>query len=136
MKYNGIIQRKLAFLDMQLIRIQENLGNIGFDEFTNNWVLRSMAERALQVAVEIVIDVSERILAIEGAGPAASSTETIDKLVALKILDSTEPFKTMVRFRNLVVHHYEEIDPVILYDIAKNKLADFRLFMKQISKNN
>lgn len=117
-----------------MIKIQENFNNISFQEFKNSWLLRSSAERALQVAVKIVIDISERILALEKCGPVSSASEAIEKLVSLKILDSAEPFKTMLRFRNLVVHHYKEIDPTILYDIVKNKLGDFRLFIKQISE--
>lgn len=38
----------------------------------------------------------------------------------------------IVRFRNLIVHQYEEIDPAILFDLAKNRLGDFRRFRDEI----
>jgi len=85
--------------------------------------------------VEIVIDVAERIIALNNAGPVSSSAEAIEKLVELKILKSTEPYKIMIKFRNLVVHRYEEIEPEILYNIAKNKLDDFRLFRNEIDNS-
>ena len=40
----------------------------------------------------------------------------------------------MVRFRNLIVHQYEEVDPEIVFDIAKNKLESFRQFRDEIDQ--
>ncbi len=99
-----------------------------------------MAERALQVCAEIVIDIAERIIAIKGAGPVATSVEAVRKLVELQIIESEDPYKRIIRFRNLIVHHnfivhhYGEIDPEILYDIVKNHLDDFRRFRDEIDR--
>ena len=93
-----------------------------------------MAERVLQVMVEIVVDIAERIIALENAGPTATSAEAIDRLVELNVLKSTKPYSDMVKFRNLIVHQYEEIDPAIIYDIIKNKLDNFRQFRNEIDK--
>ena len=132
MKYNGVIQRKFALLDKQLVELQNHTKNVDFDRFKNNWAMRSMSERALQVMVEIVIDVAERIIALENAGPTATAVEAIGRLVELNVLKSTQPYNDMVRFRNLIVHQYEEIDPAIIYDIIKNKLDNFRQFRNEI----
>ncbi len=134
MKYNGVIQRKFALLDKQFVRLKSHTKDIDFDTFANDWVMRSMAERALQVMVEIVIDIAERIIAIENAGPTATSAEAIDRLVDLNILKSPKPYRDMVKFRNLIVHQYEEIDPAIMYDIIKNKLDNFRQFRDEIDR--
>lgn len=134
MKYNGVIQRKFALLDKQLLQLKNHTKDIDFDSFKNDWAMRSMTERALQVMVEIVIDVAERIIAIENAGPIASAAEAIDTLVKLNVLKSTQPYCDMVKFRNLIVHQYEEIDPAIIYDILKNKLENFRQFRNEIDK--
>lgn len=136
MRYNGVIQRKLALLDSQVEKLREHLGNVPYKEFEESWVLRSMAERALQVAVEIMIDVAERIIAIENAGPAATSSEAIEKLATLGVLDSDKPFKDMVRFRNLIVHQYEVVDSAILFELATKRLDDFRAFVHAIDKAN
>ncbi len=134
MKYNGVIQRKFALLDKQLVQLQNHTKNVDFDGFKNDWAMRSMSERALQVMVEIVIDVAERIIALENAGPTATAVEAIDRLVELSVLKSAQPYDDMVRFRNLIVHQYEEIDPAIIYDIIKNKLDNFRQFRNEIDK--
>ncbi len=132
MRYNGVIQRKLALLNTQVLKLEESLKNISFSEFEESWILRSMAERALQVAAEIIIDIAERILALEKSGPAATAAEAIESLVSLGALKSSQPYVDITRFRNLIVHQYEEIDPVILFDLSKNRLGDFRKFRDEI----
>ncbi len=132
MKYNGVVQRKFALLDNQVSQLEESLRNVSFGEFEESWVLRSAAERALQVSAEIMIDVAERIIALEKSGPAATASEAMESLVRLSVLESAQPYVDIVRFRNLIVHQYEEIDPAILFDLAKNRLGDFRRFRDEI----
>ncbi len=132
MKYNGVIHKKFALLDKNLVRLQNRFEKVDFDEFKSDWELRCACERVLQVMVEIVIDVAERIIALNNAGPVSTSGEAIEKLVELGVIKSAEPYKTMVKFRNIVVHQYEEVEPEILYNIAKNKLNDFKSFRDEI----
>jgi uncharacterized protein YutE (UPF0331/DUF86 family) len=132
MRYNGVIQRKLSLLDTQVLKLEESLKDISLGEFEESWILRSMAERALQVAAEILIDIAERILALEKAGPAATAAEAMESLVRLGVLKSAQPYIDITRFRNLIVHQYEEIDPAILFDLSKKRLSDFRKFRDEI----
>ncbi len=132
MKYNGVIQRKFALLDKHLLMLGQHLEGVEFLVFKDDYALRCMAERALQVMVEIVIDIAERIIATENAGPVASAAEAIDRLVDLKVLKSSQPYVDMVRFRNLIVHQYEEVDPEIIFNIATKKLENFRQFRNEI----
>ena len=134
MKHNGVIQRKFALLDKYLLQLQSSLKDVDFETFRDDWVQQRMTERALQVMVEIVIDIAERIIAVQNAGPAASATEAIEKLVELGVLKSAKPYINMVRFRNLIVHQYEEINPEILYNLARNQLEDFRQFRNEIDR--
>lgn len=132
MRYNGVVQRKLALLDNQVLKLEDSLKTVSLAEFEESWILRSMAERALQVAAEILIDIAERILALEKAGPAATAAEAMESLVRLGVLTSAQPYINITRFRNLIVHQYEEIDPVVLFDLAKKRLDDFRKFRDEI----
>ena len=99
------------------------------------WEHRSIAERGLQVAVEICLDIAERIIALKEAGPVAGAGEAIEKLATLGILETAEPYKSMVRFRNLIVHEYEQIDPEILYRLVTQNLMDFRKFRNELDKS-
>lgn len=134
MKYNGVIQRKLALLDNQVQKIRQHTRDISFSDFENDWVLRSMAERAIQVCAEIMIDIAERIIAIENSGPAASAVEAIEKLHILGVVSAVEPYRSMVRMRNLIVHEYEQVDPGILYSAITERLDDFAMFRNEIDR--
>jgi len=134
MKYNGVIQRKLALLDNQVQKIRQHTRDISFSDFENDWVLRSMAERAIQVCAEIMIDIAERIIAIENGGPAASAVEAIEKLYMLSVLSAVEPYRSMVRMRNLIVHEYEQVYPGILYSAITERLDDFAMFRNEIDR--
>ncbi len=129
---NGVLQRKLALLSDQLLKLKSHLREVTREEFRESWALRSMTERALQVAIEIMIDISERIIAIENAGPAATAGEALVALVRLQVLRDVQPYRDMIRFRNLLVHQYAEINPDLLYEIATEKLDDFRAFRNEI----
>lgn len=117
-----------------MTNLKHHMAGVERSAFVQDWVLRSMAERALQVATEIVIDIAERVLALKGGGPAATAADAIRKLVNMGILASAEPYAEMVRFRNLIVHEYEEIDPDLLYELATERLDDFVLFRKEIDQ--
>jgi len=132
--FNGVIQRKLALLDTQVSRLEEHLKDVTESQFAGDWVLRSMAERALQVAAEIMIDVAERIIALRGGGPVATAAEAMERLVRLGVLKSPEPYVRIVRFRNLIVHQYEEIDPSLLFELVKTRLDDFRSFRSEVDR--
>jgi uncharacterized protein YutE (UPF0331/DUF86 family) len=134
MEYNAVVHRKLALLDEYLIQLQSQLKGVDITAFTNDWVLQRMAERSLQVMAEVVVDIAERIIARKNAGPTATAAEAIGKLVELGVIKSAKPYTDMVRFRNLIIHQYEEIDPAIVFDIAKNQVNAFRQFRNEIDR--
>ena len=134
MKINGIVQRKLALLDDQIVRLETHMAGISLEQFREDWMRRSMAERALQVSIEIVIDIAERLIALADAGPVATAGDAIRKCVELGFLLSENPYREMVGFRNFIVHEYEQIDPEITYALATEKLSDFRKFRREIDQ--
>lgn len=60
-----------------------------------------MAERSLQVMIEVVIDIAERIIALKNAGPVATAVEAMEKLVVLEVIKSVQPYINMIKFRIL-----------------------------------
>jgi len=134
MKYNAVVHRKFALLDKYLIELQNQLKDVNIEAFKNDWALQRMTERVLQVMTEVVIDIAERIIAGKNAGPTATAAEAIEKLVELHVIKSAKPYTNMIRFRNLIVHQYEEIDPAIIFNIAKNELNAFRQFRDEIDR--
>jgi uncharacterized protein YutE (UPF0331/DUF86 family) len=133
MQINGIIEKKLRLLEQKLIEIHDWKID-SYSEFKDSSLKINAVERALTVCVEIMIDVSERILAIKQIAPKNSSIENFRELERLKIIQSSEKYADMIRFRNFVVHRYENIDTQILFTIITKKLDDFSAFIDEIRK--
>jgi uncharacterized protein YutE (UPF0331/DUF86 family) len=136
MKFNGVIERKLSLLADQVIKIKQNISPATFEEFEKEWILIAAAERSVQIAVEIMIDIAERILALENAGPAAYAADAMKKLEMIGAIQSAVVYEKMVKFRNLIVHEYEVIDHRILYEVITEKLDDFIRFQQEIDRYN
>jgi len=135
MKYNGVIDNKLRLLEQKIAEI-ESWKIISLEQFQNNSMLCNAVERALQVAVEIMIDVAERILALENQPPASTSANAIKQLKDLKIVKSEEKYISMIKFRNFIVHRYEYIDKKILYEIVAEKLPYFKDYIDEIRRSS
>ena len=134
MQLNGVIQRKLALLDESVVRLENFLSGTTLDQFKQDDLKQAAVERVLQVAVEIMIDIAARIIAIKGGGPAATAVETIERLVAMRVLPTSEPYVDMVRFRNRIVHGYTDIDPAMIYTVATTRRDDFRKFRDAVDR--
>ncbi|MEW5815109.1 MAG: DUF86 domain-containing protein [Spirochaetota bacterium] len=134
MEINGVIQRKLSLLDRQVGNLRKYLEGISRERFADDWGLRSMAERALQVAIEIIIDIAERLIASSNAGPVATALDAIKRIEELGFIKSAAPYREMVKLRNLIVHEYEEIDPNLLYAFATERLAELLSFRNEIDR--
>ncbi len=132
MKYNGIIAKKLAQLSDEYSNLTAFLEDISEQEFISSWSVKSATERSLQVMIEIIIDIAERIISLENIGPVTSSADAIEKLVILKVLEKAEPFNEMVRFRNRLVHMYDSIEPEVLYEIVTVYIKDIIRFKTAI----
>lgn len=128
---NGPILGKLNLLDEVLNELR-TLGPVTLAQLEEDWRTRRAIERDLQVLVEIVVDVCQRLIALADQSPAATGAEAIRRCVQLGVLESEEPYRKMVQFRNFIVHRYERIDPAILADVVNRRLGDFDLFRKQV----
>ncbi len=133
MPINGVVESKLRFLEQTLADLESwPLGTQG--EFAHNSMLRRAVERALQLAIESMIDVAERILAARHLPPADTVGQNLRRLQEIGVLKDAERYAEMVRFRNFIVHRYEQIEPQIIYGLATTKLSHFRDFIDEIRR--
>lgn len=131
MKYNGIIEDKLRVIEQKLEEIRSwEIGS--FNDFKQSSLLQNASERALQVAIEVMIDIGERIMAHENIPPQNLAAENILRLQKMNIIKAIPEYIEMVRFRNFIFHRYEKIDIEIVYSIIKNKLNLFESFVDDI----
>lgn len=128
---NGILISKLQSLEETLNELR-SLGNVTSAQLSGDWRTRRAMERDLQIAVEVVIDVCQRIIALHRQAPAATSAQAIERCVQLGVLSGKPAYEKMVQFRNFVVHRYERIDVEVLVEIVNNRLGDFEQFRDEV----
>ena len=135
MKFNGVIENKLRIIEENISEIRSwNIQSIG--QLQENSMLQKATERALQVSVEVMIDVSERLLALNNIKPANTSAENFNNLEKIGLINNTDDYKDIVRFRNFIVHRYEKVDTGIIYSIIQNKLHLFEQFIDKVRSIN
>lgn len=128
---NGVIAQKLQHIDTVLTELR-SLGFLTVQDLEKDWRTKRAVERSLQILVEIVIDVCQRILSRLGQSPATTGRDAVDRVIALGILGQLDAYSKMVQFRNFVVHRYEQVDNVILVDMVNRRLVDFESFRNEI----
>ena len=128
---NGIIIQKLQTLDEVVLELR-SLGQVTEGQLHDDWRTRRAVERDLQVLIEIMIDVCQRLIALVGQTPTATAREAVERCVQLGALSQYEAYHPMIQFRNFIVHHYERIDTAILVDIVNQRLGAAERFRDEI----
>ena len=128
---NGVILQKLQSLDVVLMELR-SLGIVTVNQIESDWRTRRAIERDLQIAVEIVIDVCQRILSLSGQTPATTSADAVSRAVQLGVLSDFDAYRKMVQMRNFIVHRYERVDVKILVEIVNEQLDDLERFRREV----
>ncbi len=128
---NGVVVRKLEMLDITLGELR-SLGEVNRSDLESDWRTKRAIERSLQVLVEIVVDVCQRLLSLTGQTPATTSSEAVQRCIQLGALTDQAAYHQMVQFRNFVVHRYERVDDEILAAMVNRHLDDFEQFRAEI----
>ena len=132
MKYNGVILKKFSILEDEVARLR-GLGTLTTEMLDRDHFLKHGIERSLQICVEIVIDVAQRILSLEGRVPSPTAFIALSGLEAMGIIESAEQYRSMIQFRNYVVHRYERVDSSVLITIISEHLDDLTLFRNEVA---
>ena len=128
---SGVIAQKLQALDVVLAELR-TLGVVSPQKLRDDWQQRRAIERNLQLLVEVVIDVCQRLVMLTGQSPTTSGADAIERCIQIGVLTPDENYTRMVRLRNFLVHCYEHIDPDILANMVNRHLGDFEKFRNEI----
>ncbi|WP_203473076.1 type VII toxin-antitoxin system HepT family RNase toxin [Dissulfurispira thermophila] len=128
-----LIQRKLSELDTYLKQIKE-YQDIKLSDYKTEWKTQRIIERTLHIMIETCLDVANHLISDQGLRPPVSYSDTFLVLSEAGIINSSlsERLQRMAKFRNILVHHYEEVEPEIVISILRRNLKDFELFKKAI----
>lgn len=131
MKPNGVILSKLQALDEVLGELR-SLVPLQHKQLREDWRTRRAVERDLQILVEIVIDVCQRLLSLADQTPACTGADAISRCVQLGALVDHPAYRQMVQLRNFIVHQYGRVDDQILVDMVNQHLEDFSRFRTDV----
>lgn len=132
--YNKIII-KLERLD-EYVGYLKDIQKVNKKSFLSDYHFYGLAERYLQLTIEIVIDIGKLIIVSENLKRPEDNSDIISVLYDAKILSKGSGGKLVgiVNFRNILVHDYEKIDREIVYLKLQKNLGDFSLFKKDVVK--
>ncbi len=121
----------------RLLKLEEAISRLEEIGRTDRAMLRTSfrdawaAERGLQVAAEIVLDVGNHVLSAHFGESARDYEDVIAQLAARGVID--EPLRARLKglggFRNILVHGYLELDADRVADYLVKGPADFAAFL-------
>src|SRR5690554_3146854 len=129
------ILSKISFIKQSKNKL-EKLGELSEEDFLNSFINYDSAKYNLVVMIEAIIDISNHIISRKSFEIPSTSSDSIKILVKNNLLpkEYESVFIAMVRFRNRVVHLYQEVDDKEVYKILKNNLNDIDYFLKSVIK--
>jgi uncharacterized protein YutE (UPF0331/DUF86 family) len=125
----NIILRKISELELYQKQISE-FADMTPQTYKSDWKTRRIIERTLQIMIETCVDIANHIVSDTGMRAPTGYADTFKVLFENNMIDS-ELFaimERMAKFRNVVVHQYEEVDSEIVIVILNKHLGDFDRF--------
>lgn len=128
-----LIEKKLRKIE-EFLRELRTVRIESFDEFKENIVVKRFIERNIELSIEQMVDICKHFISTLDLKEPETYSECFDILAkAMVIPEGTiNTFKSMVRFRNILIHAYDGIDDSITYGLYKRHLEDFRTFINSI----
>jgi uncharacterized protein YutE (UPF0331/DUF86 family) len=103
--------------------------------FNEDLYLRDIVERNLEVSAQCCIDISHRIISMEGAQKPTDYYDAILRMGELGVLsaDFARHLAPLAGFRNVLVHEYVAVDWDEVYD-ALHRLEDLERFANSVRR--
>jgi uncharacterized protein YutE (UPF0331/DUF86 family) len=107
-----------------------------FEEYLQKVEKRRATERLLQISVECILDVCHLFVSGLRLGLPAQEDDLVSRMDAAGLIspDLAGLLRRMRRFRNILVHEYGEVDDHIVFEMARERLADLVRFRGEILK--
>ncbi len=127
------IRQKIHFMRENLKNLQQFQG-MSIGEFMSNKLNEHAAIRMLQITIEATLDICAHAIAREGWGLPKNYAEVVEIAAGEGIIpfEMRDTYKKMARFRNRVVHLYDDVNPEEVLDIINCRLDDFGPFLENV----
>ncbi|MCG8344715.1 MAG: DUF86 domain-containing protein [Chlorobiales bacterium] len=130
---NAVIEKKLRRI---LVYLQElrRLSFMNFEDFQEDVVRKRFVERNIELCIEAMIDVCRHLVSSLNLQEPESYADCFRVLTGGSVIPEAgqKTFAEMARFRNRLIHLYDDVDDAITFDIFSNRLTDFEDFVNVI----
>ena len=132
--YNKIVS-KLENL-AEYYKILKDIQKVNKKSFISDYHFYSLAERHLQLCIEIMLDISKMIINDQDLKKPEDNQNVFSILREEKIISKKlhNQLLGIVNFRNILVHDYEKIDREIVYNNLQKNIEQFVQFRKELAK--
>lgn len=127
------IMPRIDGMRKNISRLRE-LGKIPFENFKEGDPF-DLAQHHLRLALEGVFHIGAHILSRLPGGRTVEYREIAEKLGKTGVVDQAfaeNSLVPMAKLRNLLVHHYANLDARRLYDVINNHLEDIETFLRAV----
>ncbi len=102
--------------------------------YVSDPVIRDLTERNLEVAIGIILDIGNHVIADYGWESPDKYGQVFAILAEHGVIPQTfaERSVGMANFRNILVHEYTKIDHRTVYNILQTKLSAFEEFARYL----
>jgi uncharacterized protein YutE (UPF0331/DUF86 family) len=128
------VSRHLRQLETYVGRLRELQKHPRHDVLTD-WQTQAMVDRYLQLGIEVVISVSQQLIAILDLPIPDSNRGAVQALVNAEVLSEElgNELSRAVGFRNVIVHGYMDIDYHIVYEVLQSDVRHLERFVTQVA---
>lgn len=128
-----VVRRRLRRLDETVARLRL-LGERDKDEFLKDPITQAAAERLLQVAIQMVLDIGAHVLGDRGVVDWEEYREIPQRMAREGVIptDLAGRLAEAAGQRNVLVHLYLDVDPEVIYETLARDLDVFRDFSSHV----
>lgn len=132
---HGRVRRLLDRLRLETDRLRR-LADLPAEELLNNEIALGSAQFRFLLAIEVCVDIGRHIIAAEGLSAADTYADVFTSLSEAGIIAAgqVESLRAMARFRNRLVHLYDETDDAEIVKALQHDLGDLDIFRQQIAE--
>lgn len=127
------VSQKLRVIEKALEHLYE-LQNTSKKDFLSDFRNFDSAKYNLQTAIEAMVDICNHIISRTIRDIPMSNADSFRILCDNGILSQSDKltYANMARFRNRIVHMYDEVNNEEVYNIVIGRLGDFEKFIQDI----
>lgn len=131
------ILHKLQAITDSLSKLEE-LAQMGGDAFLADFRSIDSAKYNLQTSIEAMIDICNHIISRKRLRVPATNVESFEVVSEAGLLpaDALPVYRSMARFRNRIVHMYDDVDDSQIHEMLQTRLDDIRTFVQHVANTS